>query len=434
VVAPYGSVVRRILLGLAAAGVIAAGCPAAAATQPAWSATVTTKLAGGARILRYRDVTVPGQTGTYHLVTVTWPLGDHHFRIRTALPGGAPLEGGWLTRRGLASWGSTSAPSGLVAAISPDYGSYTPKLAHTSGLLIRNGVILQLPTGVVASPSLGYTTDDRMVFGTPRAVPVQLQLAGGGTTIAAVESLPSDPATVGLYRRPGDTVVVPDGYTAVTLASDPAAASPILHPTVRTPGESVVYALHDAAAPRLTQSIQFRRVGTARATVPAGGAVLVMRLGGAGDLGFAAIGDSGDVKVTQTDTAWQSVRWVMGGKPLLVSGGVPVAEKPMTMTAYQWTAMTARAAVGRTANGRGVLAIVSAQNRDQAGTKVTGFAALLGRIGVTDAIGLDAGPVPELYSPRLRSTTCRPIAATFCYRATPSEFRVPAATIVTYTP
>jgi Phosphodiester glycosidase len=387
---------------------------------------------GSGRIVRYRDVTIAGQAQPYHLVTVTWPLGDRRFRIRTVLPGGAPLDGGWLPRRGLARWGRTSAPAGLVAAISPDYGSYTPELAHTSGLLVRRGVILHIPAGVVASPSIGYTTDDRMVFGTPRAEPVRFQLAGGDVTVTGLESLPSDTAGVGLYRRAGETVTVPNGYTAVMLSSDPTAAALTQHPSIQTQGQPVIYALHDAAAPRRVVAHTFRRAASNRVTVPQGGAVIVMRSGGVADLGFTAIGDSGRVSVTQTDTAWQTARWVMGGKPLLVSGGVPIAEKPMTMTPYQWSAMTARAAVGRTADGRGVLAILSTRNRDQGGTNVTGFAAVLRRIGVTDAIGLDAGPVPELFSPRLRSTTCRPIVSRFCYRATPSEFRVPAATIVTF--
>jgi exopolysaccharide biosynthesis protein len=159
-----------------------------------------------------------------------------------------------------------------------------------------------------------------------------------------------------------------------------------------------------------------------------------MKAGGTAAQAFAAAGDAGQVGVSETDAAWRAARWVMGGKPLLVSGGAPVTEKPMTMTGYQWTALTARAAVGRTASGRGILAVVTTRNREQQGTSAVGFAALLARIGVTDAVGLDGGPVPEIYSPRLRSATCAPIAARFCYRATGPEFPVPAATIVTYTP
>lgn len=395
---------------------------------------MTAKVAGDGRIVRYRDVTIPGDKRSYRLVTVTWPLGDSRYHIRTALPGGAPLDGGWLTRRGLASWARSSKPAGLVAAISPDFGSYQPRTAHTSGLLIRDRIILHVPSGVVKPPSVGYTTDDRMVFGTPRAVPLRFQLPGGAATVGAVEALTTAPGMVGLYRRPGETVAVPAGYAAVTLAADPSAAALTEHPNIRAPGQAVVYTLHDAAAPRRTGLVEFHRVAAPNVPVPAGGAVLVMQTGGAADAGFAALGDSGQVAVSETDAAWQSARWVMGGKPLLVSGGVTVAAKPQTMTPYQWTAMTARAAVGRTANGRGVLAILSTGNRQQTGTSVTGFAAVLRRAGVTDAIGLDAGPVPELYSPRLRSTTCRPISSRFCYRSMRQEFRVPAATIVTYTP
>src|SRR4249920_220307 len=110
---------RRLLTGLVMTAVFGAAIPAAAANQPSWTATETTKLSGDGRIVRYRDVTVPGQAQTYRLVTVTWPLGDPRFHIRTALPGGAPLAGGWLTRNGLARWAKTSPPAALVAAISP---------------------------------------------------------------------------------------------------------------------------------------------------------------------------------------------------------------------------------------------------------------------------------------------------------------------------
>jgi Phosphodiester glycosidase len=425
---------RRVLTGLAMAAVFAAAIPAAAATEPSWTARATTKLSGDGRIVRYRDVTIPGQARTYHLVTVTWPLGDPRFHIRTALPGGAPLAGGWLRRNGLARWAKTSMPAGLVAAISPDYGSYKPSRAHTSGLLVRNGVLLHMPTGVVRPPSVGYTVDDRMVFGTPRAVPLRFQLAGGDITVGAVEATSTDDGMVGLYRRPGETVIVPTGFAAWTLDADPAAAAVVEHSTIRTQSAPVVYTLHEPTAQRQTLEVGFRRVTTRRVAVPSGGAVLVVRTGGTAAQAFAAAGAAGQVGVSQTDAAWRTARWVMGGKPLLVSGGAPVTEKPMTMTNYQWTALTARAAVGRTAGGRGVLAVVTTGNREQQGTTAVGFAALLARIGVTDAVGLDGGPVPEVYSPRLRSATCAPIPARFCYRATGPEFPVPAATIVTYTP
>jgi hypothetical protein len=425
---------RRVLPCLVMTAVFAAAIPTAAATEPSWTSTATTKLSRDGRIVRYRDVAIPGQARTYHLVTVTWPLGDPRFHIRTALPGGAPLAGGWLRRNGLARWAKASAPAGLVAAISPDYGSYKPSRAHTSGLLVRNGVLLHVPAGVVRPPSVGYTTDDRMVFGTPRAVPLRFELAGAEVTVGAVEATSADDGMVGLYHRPGETVTVPAGFDAWALDADPAAAAVIQHPTIRTPSAPVVYTLHEPTAPRATVQVGFHRVATRKVGVPAGGAVLLMKAGGTAAQAFAAGGDAGQVGVSETDTAWRAARWVMGGKPLLVSGGAPVTEKPMTMTDYQWTALTARAAVGQTTSGRGILAVVTTRNREQRGTSAVGFAALLARIGVTDAVGLDGGPVPEIYSPRLRSATCAPIPARFCYRATGPEFPVPAATIVTYTP
>ena len=109
---------------------------------------------------RHRDVAA-GRSPLPH------PHGPARRRAATA--------GGWLRRSGVARWGKASAPAGLVAAISPDYGSYKPSRAHTSGLLVRNGVLLHVPVGVVRPPSVGYTTDDRMVFGTPRAVPLRIR-------------------------------------------------------------------------------------------------------------------------------------------------------------------------------------------------------------------------------------------------------------------
>ena len=134
-----------------------------------------------------------------------------------------------------------------------------------------------------------------------------------------------------------------------------------------------------------------------------------------------------------TDAAWARVTDVMGGKPILVQGGVPVTVKPATMTDYQWGAGTARIALGETADGQGVIAMLNGGNGSSAGVDAPQLATALLQLGVTNAIAFDAGPVPEMYSLRYRNRTCLPSPG-WCYRSAKSETLPALASALYYTP
>ncbi len=423
-------------LALALTGLTIA-CPAAAGTALTWASQPQSRLTQGSSMVRYLGLTIPGVAGTYRMATVTWPLADPRYRLQTVLPGGAPRAGGWLPVRGLAQWSRQRRTAGLVAALTPDMGSYRLGLAHTSGLLVRNGVLLHAQADTLTPPSVGYTTTGEMVFGTPRAVPLTFLLPNAAqAAVGAIDAPPSTPDQVGIYRRAGTTVPIPGGYAAVTLAFEPTRAALVQSPAVRATGRPVVYVLHQAYRPLVSVPVSFTPVDQSRAsaTVPQGGAVLLMQRGGSADQGFAELTPGGVVSVTQTDTLWREVRNVMGGKPMLVSAGQPIAVQPLYVSDFQWSAAAARAAIGRTGDGRGIMVVVSTRNRSGSGISLPVFGRLLSRLGVSDAIGLDGGPVPELVTPRVSSTTCAPVTGMFCYRASPTEWPVPAATALFYTP
>src|SRR5205085_3325490 len=135
-------------------------------------------------------------------VTVTWPLGDPRYRVRTVATGGGIAADGFLSRRRLSVWGAVQ-PASLVAAITPDFGSYTPRRSIPSGLEIGARTIVHLP-GSTVPPSVGYTREGRLVIGSVRAKPIGFQLHGGATaTVDAVNGLPSTPSGVGAYTRAG---------------------------------------------------------------------------------------------------------------------------------------------------------------------------------------------------------------------------------------
>jgi hypothetical protein len=405
--------------------VFAASAPEAAGQASAASETHSRPLAPGVVLTWHPQIQVAGASKPMQLVTITWPLGDPSYRMRTVTTGGPILKSGYLRRRRLSAWGAIQ-PASLVAAISPDFAAYQPGRALPSGLEVSAGVILHLPTATPVAPSVGYTGGGRLVFGTVRAQPMAFQLPGGLTaTVAAMNAAPPPGRQMSAYRIGGARVAIPSGDQAVILKVSPFAASARTPAGVATfAGHPVAYALHESAQPvrYLTTPISAAAPGATSVTVPAGGAVLIVRSGTAAAAGFGQLlaGAQPQVTVNVTDTAWAGVTDVMGGKPMLVQGGVPVASRPATMTDYQWAAGTARIALGETADGQGVIAMLNAGNRSSAGVDAPQFAAALLQLGVTNAIAFDAGPTPEMYSLRYRNRTCLPSPG-WCYRSAKGE-------------
>jgi len=144
------------------------------------AATHSRTLAPGVVLTWHPQVSVAGSAVPAQLVTITWPLGDPRYRMRTVLTGGPVMADGFLRRGRLSEWGATQAHS-LVAAISPDFATYLPGRAMPSGLEVAGRVIVHLPSAGAVAPSVGYTSGGRLVFGTVRAQPIAFQLPGGQT-------------------------------------------------------------------------------------------------------------------------------------------------------------------------------------------------------------------------------------------------------------
>jgi Phosphodiester glycosidase len=381
---------------------------------------------------------VAGAALPTQLVTITWPLGDPRYRMRTVMTGGPIAADGFLPRRHLSAWGATQ-PASLVAAISPDFATYLSGRAMPSGLEVAGRVIVHLPTAGAVAPSVGYTSGGRLVFGTVRAQPIAFQLPGGQTaTVEAVNAAPKTGAQVGAYHTAGARVAVPTGDRAVILQRSPFATSVRAPPGVASfAALPAAYALHQSERPvqYLTTPISRPAAGATGVTVPVGGAVLVVRSGGSAAAGFDQLlaGPQPQVLVNVTDQAWAGVTDVMGGKPILVKDGTAVTVRPPTMTDYQWSGTTARIALGETADGRGVIAMLNGGNRSTAGVTAPELAAALLPLGVTNAIAFDAGPVPEMYSLRYRNRTCLPSPG-WCYRSSKGETTPALASALYYTP
>lgn len=428
---------RLSLLCVVSLLALAPSANAAVNLAPA-AATHSRTLAPGVVLTWHPQVPVAGSAVPAQLVTITWPLGDPRYRMRTVLTGGPVMADGFLRRGRLSEWGATQAHS-LVAAISPDFATYLPGRAMPSGLEVAGRVIVHLPSAGAVAPSVGYTSGGRLVFGTVRAQPIAFQLPGGQTaTVEAMNAAPKTDTQVGAYATAGAKVTIPPGDRAVILKQSPFASSVRAPVGVATFAASpAAYALHQSEQPvrYLTTPISRPPAGAKQVTVPLGGAVLIVRSGGSAAAGFDQLlaGPQPQVQVNMTDQAWAGVTDVMGGKPILVKGGVAVTAKPATMTDYQWAATTARIAVGETADGRGVIAMLNGGNHSTTGATAPELAATLLELGVTNAIAFDAGPVPEMYSLRYRNRTCLPSPG-WCYRSSRAETTPALASGLYYTP
>lgn len=433
--------IPRAIAGLALLG-LAGGIGSAPAAGAAQIATlgepVTRTLATGITATWYPHTAIDDYPVPPQLVTVTWPLGDPHYRLHTVTTAGPISADGFLTRRRISSWGATQ-PSSLIAAISPDFATYHSRRAIPSGLEIAHHVILHAPAGSVVPPSVGYTSGGRLVFGNVRVQPVTFQLPNGvGATVGVVNHAPTSLVRVGAYTTIGARIRIPTGDRAIILNRSPFASAEWAPTGVTTfASQPKAYAVHDAAqATRyLVSPIRRPRAGATHVTVPTGGAVLILRKGGGAAAGFNQLlaQPTPQVQANATDRAWAAVTDVMGGKPLLIRNGTAIASKPVIMTNYQWSAPVSRIALGETADGKGIIAILNAANHSNAGINTRHFAQTLVQLGVTNAIAFDAGPVPTIYSPRYRNGTCSPNPG-WCYQSTAIEWRPALVTALYHTP
>lgn len=402
-------------------------------------------LAPGATLTRH-TLDVPGYTEPQKLLAITWPLGDAHYRIRTIFPGRLTEGGtigagpdGWITMGLISRWARAWHDPRLVGVISDEPGSVSGDLGFPSGLLIKSRRIQHVfanPT--LTAPSIGYTGHGTgMVLGYVRPVPLTFLWPGGRATVASGGATPANDQQVGVTTHTGYRV--PAGTRAYALAVTPLAGSYTGSQPVTLPSgaeaTAVRFVLRDmqATSTPLTSGISLAGNAGDRISPPAGGALLVARAGGYADLGLATAVVAGSISFNHTAATWASANDVMGGKPLLVVHGTPITTRYWALDDEQWEGQVTRLAIGRTADGRGVMAIMGTSSGSGQGVTAAEFAQSLVQIGVSDALGLNVAHPPELFTPRIASTSCSPYPG-WCWRAQPTEFPVPTASALTYTP
>jgi len=429
--------VRRLALGASSLLVALMLCSIAAADART--------LAPGATLTRH-TLAATGYTEPQKLMTITWPLGDAHYRIRTIFPGRLTEGGtigagpdGWITMGLISRWARAWHDPRLVGAISDEPGSVSGDLGFPSGLLIKSRRIQHVfanPT--LTAPSIGYTDHGTgMVLGYVRPVPLTFLWAGGRATVATGGAPPANDEQVGVTTQPGYRV--PAGTRAYALDVTPLAgiytgSQPVALPS-GAEATAVRFVLRDmqATSTPLTSGIRLAGNAGERVSPPAGGALLIARAGGYADLGLATAVAAGSISFNHTAAAWATANDVMGGKPLLVVGGAPITKRYWALDDEQWEGQVTRLAIGRTDDGRGVMAIMGTSSGSGQGVTAAEFAQSLVQIGVTDALGLNVAHPPELFTPRIASTRCSPYPG-WCWRAQPEEFAVPTASALTYTP
>jgi hypothetical protein len=135
--------------------------------------------------------------------------------------------------------------------------------------------------------------------------------------------------------------------------------------------------------------------------VPAGGALFVVRNGGAAAVGLAAIvaRTTPIVSITGDAAGWANVDDVMGGKPQLVTNGNAVTTRPASVDPWQWTCGGGcwRPALVRSSGGQGWF--ILAGSSDGGGLTMPAFARVLKQLGARQAMGFDNNGSAELYRP-----------------------------------
>jgi hypothetical protein len=156
--------------------------------------------------------------------------------------------------------------------------------------------------------------------------------------------------------------------------------------------------------------------------VPAGSVVLVARSGGLAAQGFQTKVAARAVTLLSVDDAgWETVDDVMGGKPQLVSGGVPLVSRPAYVDPWQWSQPHWRPALVKGANGTAWLAVTGGPGG--VGVWADTWARMLEQMGAVGALGFDNNSSTELYRPGVTPLTA------FSW-----ERSIPSALALSYTP
>jgi hypothetical protein len=423
---------RIILLLICAVAVFVVSSSAAPATPlpgPVTHLRVLSRktLRPGVFFTHYR-ANVRGYPRAQEIYRISWAIGDSHVRLGSALLGTYHPAQETVDVHPVSSLG---APAGMLAAINGDFSQYTTRTAYrNSGMLVKGRKIYNFGWG---GPGVGYLPSGAFKIGRPRAQPVKLKLPNRLTaTIGAFGAPPAAGDQVGAYDAVGAVVTVPRGYVAFTIDSTAFRTMLTGDRTLRNrtgndrsePVAAFAFAEPSSAGTTTALPILASQPAGAQVTVPAGGAVLIAKVGGIAEAGLSALAASANpvVDINGDARGWSSVSDVMGGKPELVSGGVAISTRPASVDPWQWTCGGGcwRPALIRTNSGRGSLILIGA--RGGSGLTMRSFAHVLRQLGAQQAIGFDNNGSAEMYRPGFRPHTAYgyerwlPSATTLRYR------------------
>jgi hypothetical protein len=431
----------RHALPLAAALVVAlAGAPEASAEaivdgrQPTSVETIRPGVTYTRWTMRVR--TPSGGTASTKVWRVAWRLGDPHVRL-DAMPLGRVGAGGYITMNRIRDWASWAKPQGFVAAMNGDFfaNSWNSwSQGRPSGMLVHDRTVITRGWG---GPAAGFSAGGRVKMGRPRALLLKLNLPTGDPTVGAWNAPPAKGDQVGIYNRPGRTIVVPSGYVAVHVRS------PELLNALRGtlsfksayglgPEKALAFRFADGVARAPTVSAPLGTPAAcryqalcpagARITVRSGASLIVARASGLAGRGLARIAAAATPTLTfPGDIAgWKAIDDVTSGKPRLLRAGIPIASRPPYLDDWQWSPSHWRPALATTRT-HGWL-IVTGNDRGGGVTAKT-WAAMLDELGARDAMGFDNNSSTTLHVPGQATLT-----------AFDWERPIPTATTLSYTP
>ncbi len=318
---------------------------------------------------------VPGIA--YQVIRRSGPQVLHVVTFRAnALTRLAPaMASGSLTRRATLTDGMTARlAQGATAGINADY--------------------FELATG---TPSGILAVDTHLLAG-PEPTRSALTLGPGGAF--GVSHL----ALAGRYQRLDDTAPTPfpihtfrsvNRPLAATAATGVVAYTPDRGaPTPTGPVHEVVVAVDGGAGLTVNGTVQ----GTVIAQSPGGGTAIAVGqvvLSGRNGSGTLLAGEMPNGSRVEIETALPGIAadvWgAVGGGPMIVQGGVPVASAAEGFTPSQMSSRTTRTAAGQTADGAILMVVSEGPQQGARGYTVAEQGEMMASLGAIEAIGFDSG-------------------------------------------
>jgi hypothetical protein len=349
---------RKLLIGIAFAGVVVAAVASAATGRSAQESVSTSVLMPGVTYTREVDFT---SRGPIVLDVVTAPKPDGEIYSLAPALSNSSLSG----TETLTNLETHVAGGATVVAIDGDY--FDPNTGAPSGMLLQNGVLESAPgTG---RKSLGIAAD-----GTLTAARVTFAGIWQGNGQRRPLFL-NTPARQGKFSL----------YTPVYGPATPREAGVV---------EAVIGTLPPAQLDTPLDGTVTRVTSGGPTAIPRGGAVLVARgaLSTAELKAEAPVGQQVEAMLSLSPD-WSDMASAIGGGPLLVRNGKPIFHAGESFAARQLNSRQPRGAIGQLADGRIVLVGVEGTKPSYSiGMSNYELAVELSRLGATTAYGLGSGP------------------------------------------